>query len=65
MQRRDAEFIVSADELSVLRQALFLVKHHLDPAFSENLHTLTGIGSETFERLLSDIDALRSERGIE
>ena len=44
----------------VLRQGLFVATYHLDPAFSEDLHTLTGLNREDLDDLLQLIDDLEA-----
>lgn len=54
----DGGFFISAEEMFVLRQGLFITQYHLDPAFSEDLHTLTGVTREEFVELMQRIDDL-------
>ncbi|MDA3646132.1 hypothetical protein LZ318_29750 [Saccharopolyspora indica] len=55
----NGDFVVSPDEMFILRQGLFITKYHLDPAFSEDLHALTGVSREEFVGLMKQVDALR------
>ncbi|MGC4938962.1 hypothetical protein [Kribbella sp. DT2] len=59
MHIEDGEFIVTPEEMFTLRQGLFITKYHLDPAFSEDLHALTGLEREQFVDLMDQIDELR------
>lgn len=52
------DFMVSPREMFVLRQGLFITKYHLDPTFSEDLQTLTGVPPEEFATLLQLVDEL-------
>ncbi|RKT83365.1 hypothetical protein SAMN05421805_105150 [Saccharopolyspora antimicrobica] len=56
----NGDFVVSPDEMFILRQGLFITKNHLDPAFSQDLHTLTGVNREEFVGLMKQIDELRA-----
>lgn len=58
MRKEGGEFIVSAEEMFVLRQGLFITKYHLDPAFRADLHHLTGVNHEDFVDLMRQIDDL-------
>ena len=58
IRRSDGEFIVSAEELFVLRQGLLITTHYLDPVFREDLHALTGLDHEDFAGLMQQIDDL-------
>jgi hypothetical protein len=58
MRLSDGEFIVSSEEMFILRQGLFITKHHLDPLFSDDLHTLTGVTRKEFVELMQQIDDL-------
>ena len=51
-------FIVSAEELFVLRQGLLVTTHHLDPVFRADLHALTGLDHEDLAGLMQQIDDL-------
>lgn len=50
------DFVVSTDEMFTMRQGLFITTYHLDPAFSEDLYTLTGVTREEFVDLMRKID---------
>lgn len=54
----DGNFTVSHEEMFVLRQALFITKHHMDPAFERDLHALTGVTAEEFGEMLTRVDEL-------
>jgi hypothetical protein len=54
----DGDFIVSPDEMFTLRQGLFITVYHLDPAFEEDLHSITGRVREDFHGLMQKIDDL-------
>lgn len=55
----NGDFIVSSEEMFILRQGLFITKNHLDPAFSQDLHALTGVNREEFVGLMKQVDELR------
>ncbi|MER7077092.1 hypothetical protein SAMN02982929_03748 [Saccharopolyspora kobensis] len=55
----NGDFIVSSDEMFILRQGLVTTKNHLDPAFSQDLHTLTGVTRGEFADLMKQVDELR------
>ena len=52
------DFVVSPEEMFVLRQGLFITIHHLDPTFADDLHTLTGLTPDEFAALLAHADEL-------
>ena len=58
IRRSDGEFIVSAEELFVLRQGLLVTTHYLDPVFRDDLHALTGLDHEDFAGVMQQIDDL-------
>lgn len=56
----DGEFVVSGEEMFVLRQGLFITTNHLDPIFDYALQALTGVDLDEFKRMMGTVDALRS-----
>lgn len=57
-RNEQGDFVVSPQEMFVLRQGLFITKYHLDPTFADDLHTLTGVTPEEFAALLVHADEL-------
>lgn len=52
------DFVLSPEEMFILRQGLFITKYHLDPTFADDLHTLTGVTLDEFAALLERADEL-------
>jgi hypothetical protein len=57
-QTEDGCFAVSADEMRILRQGLFVTIHHGDDAFRSAAHTITGYELDEFHQLMWQIDEL-------
>ena len=58
-QLPDGDFLVTSEEMRILRAGLFITVYHLDPAFEEDLHSITGFDADVFERLMGVIDEAR------
>ncbi|MGY5766288.1 hypothetical protein ACXET9_13935 [Brachybacterium sp. DNPG3] len=58
--RRDEHgaFIVTPEEMFILRQGLFIAKHHTDPAVADDLPVLTGVTPEEIAALMERADEL-------
>jgi hypothetical protein len=57
-QTEQGSFIVSGEELRVLRQGLFVTLHHGDGEIRENVQTITGYELDEFRQLMWEIDEL-------
>lgn len=49
-------FIVTDDEMRVLRAGLFITIYHLDPVFEEDLQTVSGFTADQFDSMLRVVD---------
>lgn len=57
MQKTESgDFLMSRDELAVLRAGLFVTIYHLDPAFDEDLHSISGYDLSEFDAMLHRLD---------
>lgn len=57
-QTEQGSFIVSAAEMQVLRQGLFVTLHHGDAEVQHDLSTITGFDLDQFRQLMWAIDEL-------
>ena len=63
MRQNDAgDFVISQEEMHILRQALFVTKHHTDDMFDGELEVITGYSPDAFSRLMTQVDDLREGR---
>lgn len=59
MQKTEnGDILISRDELAVLRAGLFVTIYHLDPAFDEDLHSISGYELTEFEAMLRRVDEM-------
>ncbi len=58
----DGDFLVSRNEMSVFRAGLFVTICHLDPAFVEDLQTVSGYFREEFDQTLREVDLILGDR---
>jgi hypothetical protein len=52
----NGDFLISREELAVLRAGLFVTIYHLDPAFDEDLHSISGFDLTEFDTMLRRVD---------
>ncbi|MBW9211621.1 hypothetical protein KV100_18365 [Mumia sp. zg.B21] len=57
-QTQQGSFVVTQEEMHVLRQALFVTLHHGDAVFRGDEHTITGHELDEFQQLMWEIDEL-------
>jgi hypothetical protein len=57
-QTEQGSFIVSAEEMRILRQGLFVTLHHGDAVVQHDLSTITGFDLDQFRQLMWAIDEL-------
>ena len=57
-QTNQESFVVSVEEMRVLRQGLFVTLHHGDAVIRHDLQTITGYELGEFRQLMWDIDEL-------
>lgn len=55
-QHRDV--IETPEEMFILRQGLFIAKHHTGPALADNLPALTGVTPEEIAAMMERADEL-------
>ena len=59
MERTDqGSFVVSAEEMRVLRQGLFVTLHHGDEEIRHNVQTITGYEPDEFRQLMWAVDEI-------
>ena len=57
-QTDQGSYVVSVEEMRVLRQGLFVTLHHGDATIRHDLQTITGYDLDEFRQLMWDIDEL-------
>jgi len=60
-QRDQGSFVVSAEELNLLRQGLFVTLNHGDALIRDHLRTITGYDFDEYRQLMWDIDELSGQ----
>lgn len=54
----DGAFLISAEELAILRAGLFVTIYHLDPGFDEDVQTVSAFELSVFKSLLGEVEEL-------
>lgn len=55
----EGDFLISSEEMNVLRAGLFVTIHHIDPAYESDLRAVTGFDRTEFVRMLMVVDDSR------
>jgi ElaB/YqjD/DUF883 family membrane-anchored ribosome-binding protein len=58
-------FVVTTDEIRVLRQGLFVTLHHGDAEIQHDVHTITGHDLDEFRRSMWSVDELNGHNDDE